>query len=140
MFDDLNQIDWKALGNEQAPQWIRGLGSENQVLRNESFDALINSYIYERLDLASLVVPFILRILEHQESNSETELLIVFLKNIYINANEFLHQGIAVESSKKIVADINNSIGAIRSLSDNLLVRDAALELIFEIEKNDARE
>lgn len=134
MFDDLDQIDWAGLHAEQAPQWIKGLVSENQSIRNQSFDEMRDSYIYERPDLACFVIPYILRILEHQEVNSDTELLIVFLKNIRINAGDFFRQGIAAESSKKIIADIDSSIELYRRLSAAPLARDAALDLISEIE------
>ena len=64
----------------------------------------------------------------------ETELLIVFLKNIRISVGDFSRQDIAAESSKKIVADIDSSIELYRRLSAAPLARDAALDLISDIE------
>jgi hypothetical protein len=134
MFDDLDQIDWAGLGVEQAPQWIKGLASGNSSVRNQSFDALRDSGIYERPSFAIFVVPYVLLILENNDVNPETEVLLEFLRALRQYARGFVGQNLAVESSKKIIADIDNSMDVFRRLSENPLTRDAALELISEIE------
>lgn len=134
MFDDLEQVDWAGLRVEQAPDWIRGLASNDSSVRNDSFDALKDSHFYEDPDFALVVVPYILRIIEHHEVNSETELLIELLRHLRGNARAFIDQNLAVESATTIIHDINNSIGIYRSLSENPLAKDAALHLISDIE------
>jgi hypothetical protein len=80
------------------------------------------------------VVPYILRILEHQHVNSETDTLIEFIRALYLYAHGHAGEGIAVESATKTINNIDNSVGVFRKLLENPLARDAALRLISEIE------
>lgn len=134
MFNDLNQVDWQALGASQVPEWIKGLVSEHEKTRIESFDALLDTYVYELPAFSQYVVIYIIRILESQEVNSQTEWLITFLKNMRINAQEYLKKSLAVETSKRIISDIDQSINVFKRLLENPFTKDASKELIAEIE------
>ncbi|MBZ0301957.1 MAG: hypothetical protein K8J31_19570 [Anaerolineae bacterium] len=134
MFNDLDQIDWIGLRAEQVPNLIRGLASEDQSIRNESFDRLLDTDIYERPDFAHAVVPYILRILEHCEVNTETELLLELLAALRSYAEGFIGRNLAKESSTAVISDIDNSKALFLRLSKNPLAKETALELIADIE------
>ena len=134
MFDDLDQVDWAGLHAEQAPQSIKGLASGDRSIRNQSFDELRDSGIYERPDFARSVVPYVLLILENSEVNPETEVLLEFLRALRQYAKGFVSDSLAVESASQIINEIDSSVSIFRDLSENPLTKDSALELISDIE------
>ena len=135
MFDDLDQVDWAGLNAQEVPNFIRRLVSNDPAVRNLSFHELLDTYIYERPDLACEVVPYILRILENREINGDTGLLIEFLRAMYSYAHGFVERDMGgVEDSRQIISDIENAKDIIRNLSENPLTRDTALHLITDIE------
>ena len=135
MFDDIDQINWDEMRSGDAPQWIKGLASDEESVRTKSFYFLLSAYIHERPRFARAVVPYILRILEQGEVNTETEVLLGFLKDMRSSANGFIrHANDTIENATRIIDDIDGSKDVFERLSDNPLTQEAALELLSAIE------
>jgi hypothetical protein len=137
MFDDLDQINWEPFAaSSEVSQWIRGLASEDEKIRNDSFDDLLNANIHGWPSFAQYVVIYVLRILEQGEVNSESEVLIEFLRTLRIDAKIHLKEDIAIEASKRIISNIDQSVEVFKILEKNPLTKDAATEILAEIEND----
>ncbi len=136
MLNDLDMIDWVGLKQPETPEWIRDLLSEKEDVRNLSFEQLVqDTYIYERLDYANAVLPFLIEILSTPNSHSDKAQLLVFINALYINMAYYKRQkkDYYVE---KIMKDIEASMEIfkkVKSESDKPDVKEEAERLIKTI-------
>ena len=138
MFDGIDKIDWQKLRVPDAPKWIQGLVSENTAFRDESFDEIRDTYIYERPDFAKYIVPYIIEIIGQNHANADIPLLLEFLKSLRVSIIRFISTDVAMVESQFIKSKIDSSIEIYKKhlSSNNSETRDAAKSLIKDIENS----
>ena len=136
MFDDLDKVDWEKLGSPDAPQWIQGLVSESETVRDDAFDGLKLSDIYDRGRFARFVLPYIIHIVADGNTHADIALLLTFLKALRSYASGYIRRGTSVKHWMEVMTTIDNAIEIFQPfLQDpDSETRDAAEELLAAIE------
>ncbi len=139
MFEGLDDIDWESMGVPDASQWIRELVSDNQQVRDDAFDNLLDQYIYERPRYASHVIPFMIRIVADENTPIDiTPLLLTYLMNTQYNVQCKIKRGAVHEKWLACKEMIDGAINIYKSLVQHpdFEIRDSAIKILHVIEHN----